>query len=389
MSVDLSRVPLDRVGVDVLDAVTLPPQAYFSREWYLFELEEIFSKEWVGIGHVGQVPNPGDFFTFTIGSDPFITVRGDDHVIRTISAVCRHRGMLVESGVGRRSLFMCPYHAWTYDLCGKMIGAPNMTKTHDFNKSDIALPAVRTEVWKGLIFVNLDEQARPLIDTVVDFEPLVANYRIEDLVMARRPDSFDLDMNWKIWVENATECYHCATAHKEFAVCTPASSTIPDRLQHNDSLFAVTLIQSHIDAAWIPPDFKALFPPLPHLTDEERFQFNIFTIPPATSIILTSDNVHFTCAFPIGPTKSRSTTGIYLYPQSTLDLPDFDAVFERQASIYEKTFDQDVVIGNGVQSGMQSRYAPQGRLSWTESHLAKFDRWLVKRYERARDGVSS
>ncbi len=107
---------LDSSARDFLSADTLPPQCYTSPQFYEFELEAIFCKEWVCLGHVHQIPRPGDYFTITIGDDPLIVVRDESGDVRVVSAVCRHRGMVLAEGSGHCDrLLVCPYHEWSYD----------------------------------------------------------------------------------------------------------------------------------------------------------------------------------------------------------------------------------------------------------------------------------
>jgi phenylpropionate dioxygenase-like ring-hydroxylating dioxygenase large terminal subunit len=149
--------------VDVNEAQSLPPVLYTSPEFYTFEKEAIFAHDWLCVGRVDQVPEPGDWYAFTIVDEPLIVVRGKDGVVRVLSAVCRHRGMVVaEAGGGNCTKFTCPYHHWSYGLDGRLLGAPAMERAVDFDKGDYALPSLPVEIWQGFIFTSFDPAAAPL-----------------------------------------------------------------------------------------------------------------------------------------------------------------------------------------------------------------------------------
>ena len=110
-------------------------------------------------------PNVGDYFTTTVGNEPIIVARAKDGSVRAFSAVCQHRGMQVVDDAGNCTKFTCPYHQWSYDLTGRLLGAPAMERTEAFDKKDHPLPALSVELWQGFVFVNLLADPRPLAPT--------------------------------------------------------------------------------------------------------------------------------------------------------------------------------------------------------------------------------
>src|SRR5689334_421303 len=211
---------------DVAEAVMLPAEVYTSQAFYDFEMEAVFAREWVCVGRTEQIPNPGDYFTVTVVEDPLIVMRGEDGVIRAMSSVCRHRGAVLVEGsgnCGRR--LSCPYHAWTYDLEGRLRGAPEMARTPGFDRANTRLPQVALEDWKGFLFVNLDGNAPPLGPRLVAVDDLIGNYRLEKLA-SLPTTTYELAWNWKVMIENFMECYHCSYLHAGYHDCAPTRNLV-------------------------------------------------------------------------------------------------------------------------------------------------------------------
>ena len=118
----------------------LPAGMYTSVEVAALERERIFLAEWLCAGHIGEIPDPGDYFTTEIADEPLLVVRGEDAEVRVLSNVCRHRGMRLRSESRCESRLSCPYHGWTYDLSGRLVAAPYMDEERD---SDFPTTACR------------------------------------------------------------------------------------------------------------------------------------------------------------------------------------------------------------------------------------------------------
>src|SRR6266704_541301 len=151
------------------------PQKYFvSPELFAEEQEKIFSQQWLLGGHQSQIPKPGDYFVIEVPAPPsqqgygatkesLIVVRDQKSEIRAFYNVCRHRGTRwKEDACGHASTIQGPYHAWTYGLDGRLIGAPHMDEVPGFDKADYSLRPVNLALWEGFIFINLDENAMAL-----------------------------------------------------------------------------------------------------------------------------------------------------------------------------------------------------------------------------------
>ena len=191
---------------------SLPWSWYSDPDVLRREQERIFRHAWQYVGHTGRVEQVGDRFSAWAGEIPVLVVRAEDGV-RAFLNVCRHRGSLLVDGEGAGKSVQCPYHAWTYDLDGSLRAAPRSDREPEFETEGLSLVKLRLETWGPFLFVNPDDDAQPLADTLGPVTDLVP---VDDLVFHLR-DDYDLAANWKIACENYLECYHCPVAHKGFS----------------------------------------------------------------------------------------------------------------------------------------------------------------------------
>src|SRR5262249_34036500 len=193
-------------------SLALPPEAYFCEALYDREVRDIFEKSWLCVGREEYVPAPGDYYCIDVVGEPVIVVHGQDGRVRALNAVCRHRSMPVAQDRGRVERFVCPYHAWTYDTRGRLIGAPHMECSQVFDKASCSLPQYRLESWMGFLFVNLDDDAAPLQPVMASMERAVANYRIGEQTEIFHYET-EWQGNWKLAAENSMEYYHHIALH--------------------------------------------------------------------------------------------------------------------------------------------------------------------------------
>jgi carnitine monooxygenase subunit len=180
--------------------------------------QQILFRTWQYAGHVSQVEKPGDYFAFSVCDQNLFTLRGSDGVVRSFFNVCMHRAHPLVADSGNKRVLVCPYHAWTYELDGRLRKAPNDDKVPGFDREAICLSEVRTEILCGFIFVNLDPQAQPMAEWFPHVEEQLRNFvpHIDDLkpILWNRVEEH---CNWKVTVENYSECYHCRLNHPTFA----------------------------------------------------------------------------------------------------------------------------------------------------------------------------
>jgi choline monooxygenase len=193
-------------------ASTLPSRFYTDARVLEEEKARIFSRTWQLVGRTEQVREPGQYFTATVSDEPLLVVRGLDERLRAFSNVCRHRAGPVACGEGARKSFRCGYHGWTYALDGRLINTPEFDGVENFSRDENCLPEFRVETWGALVFVNLDRDCAPLLETLEDIPARVGKRSFEAMKLAARRDWF-VNCNWKVYVDNYLEGYHIPVVH--------------------------------------------------------------------------------------------------------------------------------------------------------------------------------
>ncbi|MEM7432296.1 MAG: aromatic ring-hydroxylating dioxygenase subunit alpha [Pseudomonadota bacterium] len=196
-------------------------QAFYRRDdIYAKEVSRIVLQSWLYVGHQSQVAAVGDFFTTELAGESVIIVRSGDSEIEALINVCRHRGSRVcLEDDGNARLFSCPYHAWSYNLDGSLRGAPQMA--NDIQFEDFGLKQAKLVNFHGLLFINFDTDAN--FDVIAaDLDEPMQCYGLANAKVAHR-QNYPMTANWKLAIENFCECYHCAPAHREFAVAHSAA----------------------------------------------------------------------------------------------------------------------------------------------------------------------
>ncbi len=161
---------------------------------------------------------PGDYFTFEIAGESLFCVKGGDDEIRAFYNVCQHRAHQLVTGAGNARVPVCPDHAWTYELTVRLRSGPNIRSVAGFDRSAICLTDLRTEVFLGFVFVNLDPREKPMDSwypaALAEIEQWVPNWtELKPLEWIEIPER----CNWKTSIENYSECYHCERNHRAFS----------------------------------------------------------------------------------------------------------------------------------------------------------------------------
>lgn len=205
------------------EGYSLPQALYNDPAMHEFDLRAVFATSWLIAGFEVQLPKPGSYLSFTIGSWPLLLVRGTDGEIRGFHNSCRHRGArLCAEGEGRRPKLVCPYHQWTYNLDGTLSSAGRMPEM--FDKAMFGLRPVHVECRAGVIFVCLAEDP-PAFDTLErDLVPLLAPHALANAKVAFESTMVE-HANWKLVMENARECFHCLVAHPELSRTFPIGAS--------------------------------------------------------------------------------------------------------------------------------------------------------------------
>jgi phenylpropionate dioxygenase-like ring-hydroxylating dioxygenase large terminal subunit len=374
--------------LDFSQAESLPPACYVDQEFFAFEKETLFFKEWLCVGRESWVKEPGDFFTSKHVGEPIVVTRTKDGDVAAMSAVCQHRGMVVAEGRGHARSLVCPYHHWVYSLTGELVGAPEMGRTCDFNRADHGLPRLKVEIWQGFVFVNFDPDAPALCPRLTALDDVVAHYELAALDGPPPSDPIRYNWNWKVMFENNNDGYHANRLHRG-----PLHDPIPSALAGFPELpdesagYYRTNGSTHPDASFNPTQ-KALLPVFPKLTDAERSRALFVNVPPSLSLVMNTDMILYLIMQAEDADHHSLMMGALVAP-GAMENPMFDRLMKFNQDSVAEIVSQDLHVDEMVQQGLKSKFAPRGRYSWQEGAQRQLNVWLVDRYRRGWEQVKA
>jgi phenylpropionate dioxygenase-like ring-hydroxylating dioxygenase large terminal subunit len=365
----------DAVRRPLLEASTLPPWCYSSAAFYDREIRQVFGKAWNFVGHVDQLPAPGTYVTFDFLGVPIALVRDKDGEIRAFANSCRHRGAKLLDGAGEAAAIRCPYHSWTYDLTGRLRGAPQMEDTAGFSLGDHALDQFQVGIWGGFIFVCLDPAAPALLEFLGELPELLQSYALDDMHLVRLK-SWDVGCNWKIYVENAMESYHVPTVHAKTIQLQRRDINPP---LHGERGQWCGLYTRHQGSRALEVGDTG-FPHIGSLAGGAAEGTYYILIYPTTMLALTYDCMWWLEVYPRGPERCLVRSGA-CFPKSTVARADFDEVVQRYYKRWDKSIPEDNVVSELQQQGLSSPFARTGRFSRMEPLVHSLANWLLDRVE--------
>ena len=219
MSVSIAELQSLASGFDAVPqrSFSLPARSYIEPGYLDVERKSVFYKSWQFVCHVNQLANPGDYYTISVQGQSIVVLRDREGVLQAFYNVCRHRGHELVEGQGNKKTLVCPYHAWSYQLDGKLFAARRSEMIENFNMDDFCLHSVQIEEFCSLIFINLDPEAGPLVEISGGLADEIREYApdMDQLVHAHRL-TYNIKANWKAVIDNFLECYHCPVAHRDF-----------------------------------------------------------------------------------------------------------------------------------------------------------------------------
>lgn len=375
--------------VDAFTA-TLPGRYYYDEELYQQEQAKIFAQMWVCVGRAESVAAPGAYFLVDLAGENVIVVRGRDGVVRAFLNVCRHRGARVctaERGQVGGSM-QCRYHAWTYGLDGRLIGAPNIMSSEQFDRTAHGLIPVNIAIWEELIWLNMaEESTHESVDQQLDAALLTRfgqravwdRYGLAGLTVGASI-SYDVHANWKLVVENFMECYHCAPMHPELCRLIPSFRSGQSYQQNTGvgSAFA-----DHIQGFSFSGE--ATRPLLPGLHQQDDRMYFGLVLPPNVLVSLLPDHVILHTALPLGPDRTRVICD-WLFDPPVVAAPGFDPT--NAVEVFDLVNRQDWEACEMVQQNMHSRaYAAGGIYVPAEAHIDAFNQMVRTRMGIPANGV--
>jgi len=340
------------------EAVTMNPAVYRTPEIHAAEAERLWAKSWVCVGYTCQISGSGKVLTATVGGQPVFVVRASDGQPRAFLNVCRHRGsILVEEGAECKSdRIRCPYHAWTYDLTGKLQHCPLFGDDgRHLPKEDYGLLSVRVATWGCFVFVSLDPKAMPLSDYLGDLPSRYAGFPLDELVLVRRK-KYDIQANWKLLAENFLEYYHLPWVHPELTTVT----AIEMHKRNQGAGMYMSFYASPLLRGGTPVDADFL-PPMPGLSEVEATSGYFPLVFPNVAMFLMPHHLFSLLMFPTSEGRTEEYGDILVHP-SVLSEPGIEEKLQAILAFYDMVNIQDIAAVEKVQKGIQARAYAGGRM---------------------------
>ena len=365
---------------DPLDGWSLPAWTYDDPDFFAAELETVFAASWQVVCHVSDIANKGDWHSLDFLGESIIVVRGADDVIRAFTNVCRHRGSrLLDGSSGCAKKFICPYHAWTYELDGRLSGVPDSASYSGLDKSRHGLVPVALEIWRGFIFVRLKDEGPSVADMMAPYETMIAPYRFEDLEANGRVTLRPRDVNWKNIGDNYSDELHINVAHPGLTRLFGKSYGV-EATPHVDRMWGDLIDKP--SANWSERMYQRLLPPVPHLPANSQRHWLYFKLWPNVAFDIYPDQIDFMQWLPVSPTTSLIREISYVLPD---DRKEMKASRYLNWRINRQVNAEDTELIARVQSGMASRSFSVGPLSDKEVCLRHFCQRMRELIPQARE----
>jgi Rieske 2Fe-2S family protein len=356
---------------------TLTGHDYTSEEVWAEEKERIWWGDWVCLGREEEVGKPGDYLVRDLAGESVFITRDLDGELHGFYNVCSHRGTKFlddEPASGSvRKAFSCPYHGWTYDLKGCLIGTPNVKEDERFDRDDYPLHGFPVETAAGFLFANLSRDPRPLMESINEGAESVTmfdRFKMDELRIGVRI-VYEVKANWKILVENYNECLHCPTVHPELVQVVPLFrfGEVWDEVTRDDGNWMRDGATSFTIAG------ESQLPKLPNLEPEDYSMYYGAYQFPNLMLNLHPDCAMYYIGYPKGPGHTQIVSEYLFRPETIADPERFKP--EPVVELWDLISKQDWQVVERAQTGVGSR-------AFTTGVFPRQDRFLYDFNERYR-----
>ncbi len=353
---------------------TLPAHVYTDPRWFAREMDRIFASMWIAVGRAEQLGDRGAFLRRDVAGASVLIVRSTSDTVRAFHNVCRHRGTRLcdePSGTFPGSI-QCPYHAWTYDLQGRLIGAPLMEDVDGFARDSYPLNEIACAEWDGHVFLNLSPAPQPLLIQLGDLPRRFAPWRMRELRAARRM-TYEVAANWKLIVQNYNECLHCPVIHP-----------LLNRMHHYLGADNAPSTETYCGGALsfkegvetLSLDGRRRRQLLPGVGRREQALVNYYAIYPNLLLTLHPDYMLTITIWPTAPDRTTLLAEWQFHPDE-MQRPDF--VCDDAVEFWDQTNREDWAISERAHRGIRSSGYTPGPYSARETQLWEFDQFVLNR----------
>lgn len=356
------------------EASLAPPRVYADDAIYALERERVFMHHWLPFCRASQVAKPGSYVSRTLFDEPVIVARDESGALHAMSNVCRHRNrQITDDGLqcSDQKRLVCPYHGWVYGLDGNIVNTPNFQQAVGFDKQNYRLPQFQIDIWQGWVFINFDPATEKLSSQLATLDKVLEPYHLADM------ECFDFEeypapWNWKATLENFTEAYHQVMVHRDTAEpVMPSALTRYEDVDGPYNLFYMPYAPN------LP--FLESFPTIPGLTGKQKTTAVVVNVFPYFHLLIDPTSVMW-LDMDIRSARDHHCIWRMMLPSGSMAAPNFSELKESTRKVIKPVWDEDFAACSGVNKGVQSRFAVQGRLSHMEKSVHQFQNWMMDRY---------
>ncbi len=366
-------------ALDPLEDRSLPGWLYHDAEFFAAEERAFLRAAPQIVCHESEIALAGEWRSIDFLGESVIVMRGDDGECRAFHNVCRHRGSrLVDGEAGCAKVLTCPYHAWSYDRRGALVGVPQRHEYPGLDTAAHGLKPVALEQWRGFLFVRLEEGLPSVAEMMAPYDAEVAPYRFEDLRAIGRVTLRPRDLNWKTIADNYSDHLHIPIGHPGLTRLFGKSYKIEaaewvDRMEGE--------LRDDLSANPSERAYQALLPRVDHLPPSHQRKWLYYKLFPCVAFDIYPDQVDFMQWLPVSATQSVIREISYALPDDRREMKAARALNWR---INRRVNLEDTVLISRVQRGMESAAYEAGPLGKSEVCLRSFARRLRSLIPQAR-----
>ena len=361
---------LEAVKPPIETSATLPPLVYFGDAVFEQEKHRLFFNAWVGVGRADRWKAPGDYSAIDIMGVPIVVLRDRRDHLRAFANSCRHRGAKLINGEGNCQTIRCPFHRWTYALDGRLLVAPKMEQTPNFDKTNFGLVPVQIDVKEGFAFVCLNQEAASLNEWLGDLGELHAPWSLSAMVSTRRRE-FEVACNWKIFLEVFNEYYHLPFVHPD---TLDDIYNVPNDLDRVNGNYVTQFGSTQGTGALLNDDQEHSLPIIKGLSSELSSGTRYTWMFPNMTFAAGKESIWVYEVYPMSP--NRTWVGMTVcFPENTVALDRFEDYAQHYYHRMDRALDEDIPALENQQAGIASPLAKQGRFSFLEPSVATFACW--------------
>lgn len=357
MSARWARVEIDekRPGQGI-DFETLPTWVYHDPKFHSLEMEHLFRRSWLMVGHANEARQPGDYITLDVADDRVFVIRGRDGKLRAFDNVCRHRASRVVKGeIGSCSnSIVCPFHGWSYGFDGRLGDVPAGQNFPGLEKSKIALPELQLEEWMGFVFVRFTGDGPSVSEQLAPVHDEARLYRFEDMRPWGERTRIDCNFNWKLFIESDSRRHRNPLGRPEPRGTSARSRAVPDDPE---------------STTWSERMYQQLLPEVETLPKELRHVSNYYTVFPTAVLRVSPDLVDCYQVIPFGPDKCRLQSFRVAHDDTRREMRAARYLTSR---IARQSVKEDLDFCSWTHSGVRSSRYQGGFLSEQEVGVRRF-----------------